>query len=222
MVEGHTVLGKNAQIGGLSALTAGNAYRLPQLWEGSPSHFSPMDLASRRPRLPFRPALALREGIFYFLGANLVSIVFFLPVFPSFILIDWLDDRWPTVVDAHRITRSAFLSYLLLSIPASAVLVLATVLASAAFRWLVLPRLKPGSWSIHSTVYYCKWLGNQIQESSLFVLHGLYATVYAPLVVPPARRPRRPRHRNFYRAGRRAGHAHHRRRQLRRRRRDAR
>ena len=29
-------------------------------------------------------------------------------------------------------------------------------------------------------MYFSKWLGNQIQEASLFVLHGLYATVYAP------------------------------------------
>ncbi|MFO1234207.1 MAG: hypothetical protein U1E47_03715 [Rivihabitans pingtungensis] len=56
----------------------------------------------------------------------------------------------------------------------------ATILLSAAIRWLVLPRLQPGRWSVFSRVYYRKWLTNQIQESSLHVLHGLYATVFAP------------------------------------------
>jgi len=44
----------------------------------------------------------------------------------------------------------------------------------------VLPRLRTGSWPVHSNVYCGKWLVNQIQESSLQTLHGLYATVYAP------------------------------------------
>ena len=69
---------------------------------------------------------------------------------------------------------------MLLALPASAVLVAATILLSAAIRWLVLPRLQPGRWSVFSRVYYRKWLTNQIQESSLHVLHGLYATVFAP------------------------------------------
>ena len=181
VVEGHTVLGDYAQLGGLSSLTAGQRIPAAQLWEGSPSRFvRPVDVAGRQPRVVVSTGLLAWEMLFYFIGANLVSTVFFLPVFPSFILIDWLDSRWLDVFDSRVSPVMAGFSYLLLAIPASAVLVLATVLASAAFRWLVLPRLKPGSWSIHSPVFYCKWLGNQIQECSLFVLHGLYATIYAP------------------------------------------
>ena len=33
---------------------------------------------------------------------------------------------------------------------------------------------------MHSNLYCSKWLVNQIQESSLSVLHGVYATVFAP------------------------------------------
>ncbi|CAK0777568.1 membrane hypothetical protein [Gammaproteobacteria bacterium] len=39
----------------------------------------------------------------------------------------------------------------------------------------------PGSWPVHSETYYRKWLANQIQECSMHILHGVYATVYAPL-----------------------------------------
>jgi non-ribosomal peptide synthetase-like protein len=181
VMEGDTALGDYAHLGGLSSLAAGQKIPAVQRWEGSPSRFAAhVDLSRRRPRVHISALRTAWETLFYILGANLVAIVFFLPVFPSFILIDYLDARWLKDIDAHHAPLSAFFTYLLLSIPASAVLVLATVLASTGFRWLVLPRLKSGTWSVHSAVYFSKWLGNQIQESSLFVLHGLYATVYAP------------------------------------------
>jgi non-ribosomal peptide synthetase-like protein len=181
VLEGDTAVGDNGQLGGLSSLSSGQTVPAGQLWEGSPSRFvKPVDLQDRRPRISLSPAQVLKELVLFFLGANLVSVVFFLPVFPSFILIDWVDANWLDIFDSRMSPMMAGVSYLLMAIPASAVLVFATVLASAAFRWSVLPRLKPGSWSVHSRVYYCKWLGNQIQESSLAVLHGLYATVYAP------------------------------------------
>ncbi len=181
VMEDDTAVGNYAHLGGLSSLASGQRVPAIQRWEGSPAHFSrKVDIAERRPRIKISAIRTAMETLFYFLGANLVAVVFFLPVFPSFILIDYLDARWLKEIEAHLSPLSAFFTYLLLSIPASAVLVLATVLASAGFRWLVLPRLKPGSWSVHSAVYFGKWLGNQIQESSLFVLHGLYATVYAP------------------------------------------
>ena len=181
VMEGDTAIGDFAHLGGLSALAPGQRIPAAQRWEGSPAHFfKKVDIAARRPRVQITAARKALETLFYIFGANLVAVVFFLPVFPSFILIDWLDGRWIIDMDAHVYPMSAFFTYLLLAIPASAVLVVATVLASAGFRWMVLPRLKAGSWSVHSPVYFVKWLGNQIQESSLFVLHGLYATVYAP------------------------------------------
>lgn len=180
-MEGDTAVGDYAHLGGLSSLASGKRVPAAQRWEGSPAHFlKQVDIAARRPRVTISSLRTAIETLFYFLGAKLVAVVFFLPVFPSFILIDYLDARWLKEVEAHLSPLSAFFTYLLLSIPASAVLVLATVLASAGFRHLVLPRLEPGSWSVHSKAYFGKWLGNQIQESSLFVLHGLYATVYAP------------------------------------------
>ncbi len=181
VMEGDSSMGDYAHLGGLSSLSAGQHVPDAKRWEGAPAHFAAdVDIRSRRPRVSVSDLRTAMEALFYFLGANLVAIVFFLPVFPSFILIDWLDGRWLNIADAHVAPFSAFFTYLILSIPASAVLVIATILASTGFRYLVLPRLKEGSWSVHSRVYFSKWLSNQIQESSLFALHGLYATVYAP------------------------------------------
>ncbi len=181
VIEGESSIGEYAHLGGLASLSSGKHVPDAERWEGAPARFeAKADIQSRRPRVSVSKLRSAMETLFYFLGANLVAIVFFLPVFPSFILIDWLDGRWLNIADAHVAPLSAFLTYLILSIPASAVLVIATILASTGFRYLVLPRLKEGSWSVHSMVYFSKWLSNQIQESSLFALHGLYATVYAP------------------------------------------
>ncbi len=72
------------------------------------------------------------------------------------------------------------LKYLLLAFPASAVLIICTALVSSGIRCRCLPRMKPGSWSVHSNVYCAKWLVGQIQGSSLNILHGVYATLFAP------------------------------------------
>ena len=45
----------------------------------------------------------------------------------------------------------------------------------------VVPRLHSGSWQCDSNIYCGKWLVNQIQENSLQILHGVYATVFAPV-----------------------------------------
>ncbi len=181
VMEGDTKMGDYAHLGGLSSLASGQRVPAAQYWEGSPARYAAsVDISSRRPRIEISQLRRTWETLFYIFGANMIAVLFFLPVFPSFILIDYLDVHWLKEVDAHLSPLSAFFTYLLLSIPASAILVIATILASTGFRYLVLPRLQPGTWSVHSKVYFGKWLGNQIQESSLFVLHGLYATVYAP------------------------------------------
>ncbi|WP_394778828.1 Pls/PosA family non-ribosomal peptide synthetase, partial [Undibacterium sp.] len=109
-----------------------------------------------------------------------ITALFFMPVFPSFILIDWFDnvDRFPWM-QGNNISFQLF-KYFVLAFPATAILIVCTALLCAGIRWSILPKLKAGSYKVHSNTYCGKWLVNQIQESSLNVLHGVYATVYAP------------------------------------------
>ncbi|MBC7452765.1 MAG: peptide synthetase, partial [Massilia sp.] len=104
---------------------------------------------------------------------------FFMPVSPSFILIDWLDDIETLPWLPSGAMATALARYFLVGFPASAVLIVAALLVSAAIRWGFLPRLTPGRYRIHSNAYCAKWLVSHIQESSLNVLHGIYATVFA-------------------------------------------
>ncbi|WP_415838298.1 Pls/PosA family non-ribosomal peptide synthetase [Polaromonas hydrogenivorans] len=181
VLEGNTQVGAYGHLAGQSALGEGQALPAGRLWQGSPARDAgAFDLAAR----PERPAVgrwrSFLEGAYFVLGALLITTVFFLPVFPSFMLIDWIDAAEGFSAFNSNALAFELVKYFVLAFPATAVMIVCTVLLSAGIRWSVLPRLKPGRWPVHSNLYCAKWLVNQIQESSLAVLHGVYATVYAP------------------------------------------
>ncbi|WP_206021984.1 Pls/PosA family non-ribosomal peptide synthetase [Rhodoferax bucti] len=181
VLEGNTRLEAWAHLEGQSALRDGQTVPQARIWTGSPARDrGPFDAQTQPPRPPYRAWHQWAEGVYFVLGALWIATLFFLPVFPSFVLIDWVDDveRFPALAVSG--TGWQLLKYFLLAFPAAAVLLVCTALLSAGIRWTVLPRLRPGSWPVHSPLYCAKWLVNQIQESSLQVVHGVYATLYAP------------------------------------------
>ena len=103
-----------------------------------------------------------------------LSIFFFIQ---GIVFASWAS-RIPDIKTSLGLSDAA-LGGLLLALPASALLLLLTVLMSALLRWTLLPRLTSGRWPVYGQIYLRRWLTNQIQESSLSVLHGLYASIYA-------------------------------------------
>lgn len=182
VLEGNTTIGAFGHLEGQSALSEAQAVPGGRIWSGSPAgDVGAFDAGSKPARPAVSRARLAGEAVFFIFGALLITTLFFMPVFPSFILIDWLDDvdRFPWL-QSNQIPFQ-LTKYFILAFPAAAVLIICTALLSAGIRWSVLPRLKAGSWPVHSNIYCGKWLVNQIQESSLSVLHGVYATVFAPL-----------------------------------------
>ena len=181
VLEGGCSVGADATLGPLSSLAADVAMPDGAHWQGAPAR--PSHEAAARAPYPFRrPGWLVRlwEWMFFPLAGAGVSVLFFLPIFPAFMLIDWVDAQWLDTWDETVHTVFAALSYLTLGLPAGVVLVTVTLVVAALLRRIVLPHLKPGSWSIHGSTYYRKWITSQVQESSLHLLHGLFATVYAP------------------------------------------
>jgi non-ribosomal peptide synthetase-like protein len=181
VLEGDTEVGAFGHLEGQSALSSGQSVPAGRIWSGSPARdVRAFERGVQPPRPPVSRRRLLAELLFFFGGAILITTLFFMPVFPSFVLIDWLDDidRFPWL-QSNRVPFQ-LVKYFLLAFPATAVLIVCTALLSAGIRWSMLPRMKVGSWPVHSNIYCCKWLVNQIQESSLSILHGVYATVYAP------------------------------------------
>lgn len=181
ILEGNTRVGRRGHLEGQSALHDGACVPDGRVWCGSPARdagaFDPSTLPPR-PRVS-RARLA-GEALFFTFGILLVATVFFMPVFPSFVLIDWFDERGALPGFHQNSVWGQLARYFVLALPASAVLIALTMLVSAAIRWGFLPRLTPGRSAVHSTTYCKKWLVSHIQESSLNVLHGIYATVFAP------------------------------------------
>ena len=182
ILEGNTHIEAAGHLEGQSALGDGGRVPAARIWSGSPAR----DAGAFDPHaLPPRPVVSkarlLGESLFFTIGILLIVTLFFMPVFPSFVLIDWFDEQgWLPWVQGDDL-RIQLLRYFLLAFPASTVLIILTALVSAGIRWSVLPRLHPGRSPVHGNTYCAKWLVSQIQESSLNVLHGIYATIYAPL-----------------------------------------
>jgi hypothetical protein len=113
-----------------------------RIWAGSPAR----DVgAFDSSLLPPVHASALRragEALFFLFGILLIVTLFFMPVFPSFVLIDWFDEAgWlPWIQGDDRASSCCATSCW----PSRPVLIILTALLSAGIRWSVLPRLRPG------------------------------------------------------------------------------
>lgn len=181
ILEGNTSMGAFGHLEGQSALADGATVPAGRVYTGSPARdIGPYDRASQPPRPAVSRLRLTGETVFFCFGMILIAVLFFMPVFPSFVLIDWFDEREMMPWLQGRDVTTQLARYFLLAFPASAVLIVLTALLSAAIRWGALPRLKPGISPVHSNIYCAKWLVSHIQESSLNVLHGIYATVFAP------------------------------------------
>lgn len=181
VIEGGTRMETQAHLAGQSCLVDGQIIPAQRMWEGS----SVRDVGVFDPQaLPQRPFVSrlrkMGEAVFFIIGSLSISALFFLPVFPTFILIDWLDtlELLSSTQNAEVIRQLS--EYFVFAFPATAVLIICTAVLSAGIRWGLLPKMTPGRYAVHSNVYCSKWLVNQIQESSLNVLHGVYATIYSP------------------------------------------
>ncbi|WP_026144890.1 Pls/PosA family non-ribosomal peptide synthetase [Pseudomonas asplenii] len=181
ILEGNTGLGRYARLEGQSALADGQQIPAGRVWRGSPARDSG---AFDPQRLPARPPVSARrqwaEHLFFVFGILLIATLFFIPVFPTFALIDWFDERQLMAWLQGNGVGMQLARYFVLALPASAVLIVMTALVSAGIRKVALPRLAPGRYPVHSNTYCAKWLTSHIQEAGLNVLSGIYATVYAP------------------------------------------
>jgi non-ribosomal peptide synthetase-like protein len=179
VLEGNTAIAEAGHLDGQSALSDGMSVPAGRIWSGSPARDrGAFDQTSQAPRPKVSEIHLVRENLMFMLGGLVTAVVFFIPVFPSFMLVDWLDENYPWRESSD--IGWQLVKYFVLAFPSAAVMIVCTALLSAALRWLFLPRLQAGCWPVHSKVYYNRWLVNQIQEASLNVLHGVYATVFAP------------------------------------------
>ena len=98
-----------------------------------------------------------------------------LPIFPAF----WVFDRIDDLVGIADIDRTLYMASIpVMAWPTAFVMVLVTVGFIAACRWIILPSVREGTYSVHSWFYLRKWAVTFATEITLETLSSLYATVY--------------------------------------------
>jgi len=179
VLENHTCVGAKARLEAMSCLAEGVQIPAGETWAGAPARAT-----SRLTEvLPPRPTSSFVRQIwlytFFALGGFGIACLFFLPVFPVFMLIDALDAHYFDIFEEDVGSFFSFGFFFLLSIPASALLVLLTTTLTGLLRKILLPTQVVGRWPIQSGAYLRKWLITRILDASLETLHGLYASVFA-------------------------------------------
>ena len=176
VIEDNVVIGEGAALEDLTSLPCGAEVGAYEIWNGSPARRTgTVDAASLDPQAQ---AGAVRRWAMTFLfTVSVLSIppLGLLPIFPAF----WAFDRLESWMG---IPESEHLHYLmaipLFAWPAAFILILMTVAFIVAFRWLVLPRVAEGTYSIWSGFYLRKWTVALATEITLETLSSLFATLY--------------------------------------------
>ncbi len=177
VLENDTAVGQAATLGAQSALADG--WRIPdgETWAGAPACRS-----TAAPTLPARPQSLgrLSEGLRvagFAVGSAVVATLFYIPVFPSFVFIDFIDTRWLDLFESDFSWWESLPIFFLLAMPAAVVLIGITILMAGLLS-RCLPQQKEGRYSLTSLDFFWKWHRSVILDTSLQVVHGLYASVY--------------------------------------------
>lgn len=171
----NVVVGEGARIGDMTAITGGTVVKPWEIWDGSPGRLvGHVDPASLPPHPVISETQRVLQTIAYFFAFNLVTMIGLLPIFPAFYLVSYLD----FLTTGTQSSVIPWAKVPLLAWPAAFLLIVASMGVVIALRWLVLPRVEPGRYSIFSFFYYRKWIVSLTTETMLETLNSLYATVF--------------------------------------------
>ncbi|MGE5517489.1 MAG: Pls/PosA family non-ribosomal peptide synthetase [Bacteroidota bacterium] len=174
-VIGHdTVIGEGAELGDLTAVPAGTTIGAWEAWDGSPARkVGTIDPAAQPAPPPTSTLRRVTLGVLYVLALVGLPPITLMPIFPAFYVFDRLADTFEATWGFGYLKVLPLLAW-----PTAMALVVITVGLIAAIRWMVLPSVKPGVYSVHSGFYFRKWVVALCTELTLETLSSLYATVY--------------------------------------------
>jgi non-ribosomal peptide synthetase-like protein len=159
-------VGAGAKLGDLSYLQHGERQPAGEEWHGSPAKHVAFRPAPADPTWRPRPTPFAKVALYAVLAI----------ILPLFVVAA----AFPGTALMHEAALQWGRSYLLLSpvVAVSFVLLLAGEIV--ALKWLVLGRVKAGSYPLHGSFYMRKWFVDQLMDTSLDVLGSIYATVFLP------------------------------------------
>jgi non-ribosomal peptide synthetase-like protein len=176
VIEDNVVIGDGAALEDLTSVPSGARIGAHEIWNGSPArrtgvvNEAELDAQARASA----PRRLFATFVFSLLVLSIPPLGL-LPIFPAFWVFDKLDN-WMGIAEADHMYYLAAIP--LFAWPTAFVLVLVTVAFIVAFRWLVLPRVREGTYSVWSNFYLRKWAVALATEVTLETLSSLFATLY--------------------------------------------
>jgi non-ribosomal peptide synthetase-like protein len=176
VIEENVIIGEGAALEDLTSVPSGARIGAHEIWNGSPArHTGTVDPASLDPQAEAGPLRRLTMGFLFTVLVLSIPPLGLLPIFPAF----WAFDRLDNLMEIAESDHAYYLAAIpLFAWPAAFILVLVTVAFIVAFRWLVLPRVTEGTYSIWSFFYLRKWAVALATEVTLETLSSLFATLY--------------------------------------------
>jgi len=176
VLENDVVIGEGAALGDLTTLPAGSTIGPFEDIDGSPGRrigmVDPADIGTPPQASALRRALM---GVGFLLALLIIPPLGLMPIIPAF----WVFDRIDELIGSAVLDHTLYLASIpVMAWPTAFVMVLVTVGFIALCRWIILPRVREGHYSIHSGFYFRKWLMTLATEVTLETLSALYATIY--------------------------------------------
>lgn len=174
VIENDCIVGEGAEMRDLTAIPHGTVIGPWESWDGSPGRkVGAVDAAALPEQADASPLRRKALLLGYMMIFLVVPPLGLLPIFPAFWVFDQVDE-WLGIVDR----TSYLMSVPLMAWPMAFALVLASVGLIAGIRWIVLPRVRGGQYSIFSGFYLRKWTVSLATEVMLDTLSSLMATIY--------------------------------------------
>jgi non-ribosomal peptide synthetase-like protein len=176
VIEGGVTLGDGAELKDLTAVPAGSHIPAFEVWDGSPARKVGMNDPAEMEEFPVAsPAHRAIQTFFYTVAMLAIPPIGMLPIFPAF----WVFNQMDEWVGIATLDRSLYMASIpILAWPTAFAMVLVTVAFIVCVRWIVLPRVKEGRYSVHSWFYFRMWVVALATEITLETLTSLFATIY--------------------------------------------
>lgn len=170
IVNGGCTLQAGAELSDQSALGKDITMQGNEVWTGSPAaHVSTKKAEETAYTNTISNGRQLKYKIVFFLLIFIFPFAILLPLVPTIVFINTMDDNTKADYDFSYLAFTPLLSFVYI--------VVFITLIVVASRWLQ-RKVRAGSFSLYSPFYVKKWLADQLMSLSLTVLHPIFASIY--------------------------------------------